>query len=105
MNVKILILEIQRQAKPFPLQRREECFADVEVQSVAELVAPGRPASLDAGGQLTCIVRAEARAAETCQKVLQRLEAEKIDGLIRYVESDVSGLVVSPIALLTGLVD
>ncbi len=60
----------------------EQRGADVEIQRVAEFVGARDAAGFDAGRQIARIVAAEAALAERAQQVLERLEAEKIDGLV-----------------------
>ena len=64
----------------------DERRGDVQVQRVAELVALGGAAGLDAGGEIARVVASEAGFAQRAQQVAQRLEAEKVQALVGDLE-------------------
>src|SRR6266571_5354344 len=68
----------------------EERFANVQVQRVAEFVGARDPAGLDAGGDVPRVVAAKAAAAQRAEQILERLEAEEINGLVGDLETNLS---------------
>src|SRR5271165_512008 len=82
MHLQVGILDVQRQAEPFALNRIRQGRGDVEIQGVAELVGLRRPAGLDAGGEIASIVTSEAGLTQRSQQVAQRLEAEEVEALV-----------------------
>ena len=63
VHVQVGVLQVERHLGALAPDRGEQRRADIEVQRVAELVALGRSAGLDAGGQVARVVAAEARLA------------------------------------------
>ena len=82
MDHQIRIIEFDRNFRAFAAHGVEQRRADVEIQRVAEFVGARDAAGFDAGRQIARVVAPEAALAERTHQILQRLEAEKIDGLV-----------------------
>ena len=82
MDHQVGIIERDGHLRAFAAHGVEKRGADVQVQRVAEFVGPRNAAGFDAGGQFARVVTAKAALAERAEQILQRAEAEKIDGLV-----------------------
>src|SRR5215510_1428183 len=69
------------------LDRGRKSLGDIEIEGVAELVWFRSPAGLDAGGEVSGIMPAEAGAPKRAQQVPQGLEAEEVEALVGDLEA------------------
>ena len=81
------IVEFDGHLRAFAAHGVEERGADVQIQRVAEFVGARDAAGFDAGGQFARVVAAEAALAERAEQVLQRAEAQEVDGLVGDFEA------------------
>src|SRR5215471_2170719 len=65
----------------------EQGFADVEIESVAEFIRAGDAARFDAGGEIACVVPAEAAAAERAEQIAEGFKTEEVDGFVGDFEA------------------
>ena len=91
MYHQVVVLEIDRYAQAFALQRVREGRVDVEVQRVAVLVSLARRFGLDAGREVLRLMGPEARLADAAEQVLQGPVAEEVDTLFGEVELHLLG--------------
>src|SRR5690349_15612577 len=87
MNLKVGILDVQRDSEAFTLNGIRQRGGDVEVQRVAEFIGLGRSAGFNAGCQVASIMTSKTRLAKGSQKVAQRLEAKEVQTLVGDLEA------------------
>src|ERR1700752_911905 len=101
MNVKILVLEIQRNLQTLALNGRQKRGVNVEIDRVAKLVALAGRGGLDARRKINRVVTAGCAFAETPKHISQRFVAEKIETLFSDFEAHVARQRLRKLALPT----
>ena len=90
------VVEFDGNFRAFAAHGVEQRRADVQIQRVAEFVGARDAAGFDAGGQFARVVPAEAALAQRAQQILERPEAQKVDGLVGDFEARLFSAVVAP---------
>src|SRR5215472_17379279 len=67
MDHEVAIVHLERNFGAFAADRVGECFADVEIERVAEFVGAGYAAGFDASGKVTGVVASKTAAAERAE--------------------------------------
>ncbi len=99
MNHQVRIIEFDRNFRAFAAHGVEQCPADIEIQRVAEFVGARDAARFDAGRQIARVMPPEAALSERPHQILERLESQKVDRLVR----DFKARIVFPVAPLADL--
>src|SRR5450631_2943527 len=101
MHVKIAVFNPERKTNALARDCGAECGRGVEIESVAELVAAGSPARLDACGQMLSIVASIAGLAQRSEQIAQRFKSEEVETFVGHLEANRALGLASP-ALYTG---
>ncbi len=103
MHVQIGVFEIERDLQPFALHGARTASALTSRFSVSpNSYCFDAAAGFDAGRQIARIVRAEAGFAQRSEQILQRLEAQKVEGLVGDLDLDLADRRL-PVAARSGL--
>ena len=77
------IIEFDGNLAPLRCDGVEKRSTDIQIQRVAEFVMFGSAAGFHAGGEVARVVPSEAALAERAEQILERLESQKIERLVR----------------------
>src|SRR5437870_10701434 len=90
MNVQIAILEVQRHAQAFSLNRRKQSGIDVEIDRVAKLITFADGGCFHAGGKINSVVSPGSAFAETSKQVSQCFVTQEVEPFFCDLEMHVA---------------
>ena len=102
MHVKVGVIHVQGDLGSFASDSREQRFADIEIQRVAEFVLFRSAGGFNPGGQIARVMPAEAGLTQGTEQVFQSLESQKIERLVSDFKFDF-GLGAAALAALGSL--
>src|SRR5687767_3315595 len=82
MNLQVRVFQVHRHPEPFTTNRVEDSSTNIEIQGVAKLIDFSCAAGLDSCRHVARVMPAEAGFPKRSQQILERLVAEKVQGLV-----------------------